>query len=301
MVERRRAGEPVAYITGQRAFWTIDLEVGPGALDPAPRQRDLDRRRGRAFRRHARARRGSSTSAPGRAPCCSPRSTNGRSATGLGIDASPVGSVLCPAQCRPARPGRPRRVPARRLGRRGSTSASTSSCATRPMSRPTPKPGPGSPNMNRPKRCSPGADGLDDYRRLAPQIGCLLAPRRTRRDRDRPRPGRQRRRLVRRRRCTVPTARARPCQPPARLAASAADSSRVRRKGLEYRRLPYTSGAGTGLHLQTIDALPATDPRRNRRAHALIGQRTAREGRLAQHLARAGHRDGTIASAEGRF
>jgi release factor glutamine methyltransferase len=35
-VERRRAGEPVAYITGQRAFWTIDLEVGPGALVPRP-------------------------------------------------------------------------------------------------------------------------------------------------------------------------------------------------------------------------------------------------------------------------
>ena len=36
MIERRAAGEPVAYITGQRAFWTIDLEVGPGALVPRP-------------------------------------------------------------------------------------------------------------------------------------------------------------------------------------------------------------------------------------------------------------------------
>ena len=36
MVERRCAGEPVAYITGQRAFWTIDLEVGPGVLIPRP-------------------------------------------------------------------------------------------------------------------------------------------------------------------------------------------------------------------------------------------------------------------------
>lgn len=35
-IERRRAGEPVAYITGNRAFWTIDLEVGPGALVPRP-------------------------------------------------------------------------------------------------------------------------------------------------------------------------------------------------------------------------------------------------------------------------
>ncbi|MEQ7874148.1 peptide chain release factor N(5)-glutamine methyltransferase [Sphingomonas sp. ASV193] len=36
MVERRASGEPIAYITGHRAFWTIDLEVGPGALIPRP-------------------------------------------------------------------------------------------------------------------------------------------------------------------------------------------------------------------------------------------------------------------------
>ena len=36
MVERRRKGEPVAYITGRRAFWNIDLHVGPGALVPRP-------------------------------------------------------------------------------------------------------------------------------------------------------------------------------------------------------------------------------------------------------------------------
>ena len=35
-VERRAQGEPVAYITGQRAFWTIDLAVGPGVLVPRP-------------------------------------------------------------------------------------------------------------------------------------------------------------------------------------------------------------------------------------------------------------------------
>jgi release factor glutamine methyltransferase len=36
LVERRLAHEPVAYITGRRAFWTIDLEVGPGVLIPRP-------------------------------------------------------------------------------------------------------------------------------------------------------------------------------------------------------------------------------------------------------------------------
>ena len=36
MIGRRQAGEPVAYITGRRAFWNIELHVGPGVLIPRP-------------------------------------------------------------------------------------------------------------------------------------------------------------------------------------------------------------------------------------------------------------------------
>ena len=36
MVGRRSDGEPVAYITGRRAFWNIELHVGPGVLVPRP-------------------------------------------------------------------------------------------------------------------------------------------------------------------------------------------------------------------------------------------------------------------------
>lgn len=36
MIERRTTGEPVAYITGRRAFWNIEVHVGPGALVPRP-------------------------------------------------------------------------------------------------------------------------------------------------------------------------------------------------------------------------------------------------------------------------
>src|SRR3954469_15535906 len=36
MLERRKQGEPVAYITGRRAFWNIELHVGPGVLVPRP-------------------------------------------------------------------------------------------------------------------------------------------------------------------------------------------------------------------------------------------------------------------------
>ena len=35
-VERRTAGEPVAYILGRRGFWRFDLEVTPGVLIPRP-------------------------------------------------------------------------------------------------------------------------------------------------------------------------------------------------------------------------------------------------------------------------
>jgi release factor glutamine methyltransferase len=36
MVDRRKTGEPIAYITGRRAFWNIELHVGPGVLVPRP-------------------------------------------------------------------------------------------------------------------------------------------------------------------------------------------------------------------------------------------------------------------------
>jgi release factor glutamine methyltransferase len=36
MLKRRLKGEPVAYITGRRAFWNIEIHVGPGVLIPRP-------------------------------------------------------------------------------------------------------------------------------------------------------------------------------------------------------------------------------------------------------------------------
>jgi len=41
LVERRHAHEPVAYITGRRAFWTIELDVGAGVLIPRPDSESL--------------------------------------------------------------------------------------------------------------------------------------------------------------------------------------------------------------------------------------------------------------------
>ncbi len=36
LVKRRAAREPVAYLTGTKAFWSLDFEVGPGVLIPRP-------------------------------------------------------------------------------------------------------------------------------------------------------------------------------------------------------------------------------------------------------------------------
>jgi len=36
LVARRVAGEPVAYLTGRRGFWTFDLDVTPATLIPRP-------------------------------------------------------------------------------------------------------------------------------------------------------------------------------------------------------------------------------------------------------------------------
>lgn len=36
LLERRRQGEPVAYLLGQRGFWSLDLQVEPSTLIPRP-------------------------------------------------------------------------------------------------------------------------------------------------------------------------------------------------------------------------------------------------------------------------
>ncbi|MBL3588564.1 MAG: peptide chain release factor N(5)-glutamine methyltransferase [gamma proteobacterium endosymbiont of Lamellibrachia anaximandri] len=36
LLERRRKGEPIAYITGRREFWSLELEVTPETLIPRP-------------------------------------------------------------------------------------------------------------------------------------------------------------------------------------------------------------------------------------------------------------------------
>ena len=41
LVVRRRAGEPVAYLTGHREFWSLDIQVTPAVLIPRPETETL--------------------------------------------------------------------------------------------------------------------------------------------------------------------------------------------------------------------------------------------------------------------
>src|SRR4030042_905919 len=41
LVIRRRAGEPVAYLTGHREFWSLDIRVTPAVLIPRPETETL--------------------------------------------------------------------------------------------------------------------------------------------------------------------------------------------------------------------------------------------------------------------
>lgn len=173
LVDRRAGGEPVAYLTGRRAFWTIELAVGPGALVPRPDSETLIEAAVAHF-----GKRGPATildlgTGPGTLLLAA--LDQWPEARGLGVDRSQGALEMAQAN-------------ARRLG-----------LADRASFRP------GDWTEGLENRfdlilCNPpyieagaelprdvaewephgalfaGADGLDDYRRLAPAIGNLLAP-----------------------------------------------------------------------------------------------------------------------------
>jgi len=172
-IERRRAGEPVAYITGQRGFWTIDLEVGPGALVPRPDSETLIAAAVEYFAGTA----GPSRildlgTGPGTLLLAAldewPR------ATGLGVDASDAALDYA-------------RRNAERLGMAVRTEFRVGNWAdglderfglilcNPPYVALEAETGPGVAEYEPAEALFAGPEGLDEYRRLAPEIGRLLA------------------------------------------------------------------------------------------------------------------------------
>ena len=166
MVARRAAGEPVAYITGQRAFWTIDLEVGPGALVPRPDSETLIVAAVEHF-----------AGTPGPATILDLGTGPGTlllaaldewpAATGIGVDASPI--ALSYAQRNADRLGLAGRA-ALQLGDWASGIARRFDLllCNPPYVATEAEVGPGVAEYEPAEALFAGADGLDDYRRLAP-------------------------------------------------------------------------------------------------------------------------------------
>lgn len=173
-VERRAKGEPVAYITGQRAFWTIDLAVGPGVLVPRPDSETLIVAAVEYF---------ADSAGPGRVldlgtgpgTLLLAALDEWPTAIGLGIDSSEA--ALYYAERNAARLGMADRATFR-LGNwaEGVEATFDLILCNPPYVAEGADTGPGVVEYEPHEALFAGPEGLDEYRRLAPQIGKLLAP-----------------------------------------------------------------------------------------------------------------------------
>lgn len=172
LVERRAAGEPVAYITGSREFWSLDLGVGPDVLIPRPDSETLVETAVDHF--------------AGRAPATVLDLGTGSgalllaalsqwpAATGVGIDASPT--ALATARANADRLGFGGRASIAAGGWAGTGAAfdlvlcnPPYVAATAPLPRDV-------ADWEPHEALFAGPDGLDCYREIAPLIGRQIAP-----------------------------------------------------------------------------------------------------------------------------
>ena len=173
-IERRARGEPVAYLTGQKAFWTIDLAVGPGALVPRPDSETLIVAAVEYFAGSTGPERVLDLgTGPGTLLLAAldewPR------AIGLGIDSSE--EALYYANRNAERLGMADRATFRRGNWAEGIEASFDLLLCNPpYVAEGAETGPGVADFEPAEALFAGGDGLDDYRRLAPDVGRLLAP-----------------------------------------------------------------------------------------------------------------------------
>ena len=170
---RRLSHEPLAYITGTRDFWTISLHVAPGVLIPRPDSETLIEAAVVHF----------GTAGPksvldlgtGSGALLLATLAEWPDAHGLGIDASPV--ALGIASDNADRLGMAHRA-ALRLGNWAEGVSDRFDLIL--CNPPYIETGADLPALVRDYEPAPalfaGADGLDDYRRIIPQLPALLAP-----------------------------------------------------------------------------------------------------------------------------
>ena len=172
LLQRRLAGEPIAYITGTRDFWTISLQVTPAVLIPRPDSETLIEAAVEHFAARAPSR--ILDLGTGSGALLLAALDQWGEATGLGIDISPA--ALDVAKANAARLG----LAARSAWRQGDWGEGVEERFDLILINP--------PYIARDVALSgdvlhepegalfAGAQGLDDYRRIAPMLPRLLAP-----------------------------------------------------------------------------------------------------------------------------
>jgi release factor glutamine methyltransferase len=175
LVERRAGGEPVAYITGRRGFWSIELAVGPGVLIPRPDSETLIEAACAHF---------SDVAAPlrildlgtGPGTLLLAALDQFRRATGLGIDASLA--ALDYARANAAALGLAERATFRAGDWAQGLDGPFDLILCNPPYIAADEPLPAEVGAFEPAGALfAGADGLDAYRTVVPQLPRLLAPR----------------------------------------------------------------------------------------------------------------------------
>ena len=174
LVDRRRSGEPVAYITGKRAFWNIELEVGPGALVPRPDSETLIAAAVEHFQRTAGPKRVLDLgTGPGTLLLAA--LDQWPKATGIGVDSSQ--EALAYARQNAERLGLANRAHFRRGDwAKGISEQFDLVLINPPYVAEGEELGPGVAEFEPAEALFAGDQGLAEYKRLAPELGRLIAP-----------------------------------------------------------------------------------------------------------------------------
>ncbi len=173
LLARRLAHEPIAYITGTRGFWTIELAVGPGVLVPRADSETLLDAAVDHFAKRPPVRILDLGTGPGTLLLAA--LAEWPAATGAGIDQSDV--ALGFARTNAATLGMAERASFVRGDWADGIDATFDLILANPPYIGTVEHLPREVAEHEPGAALfAGADGLADYRRLVPQLGALLAP-----------------------------------------------------------------------------------------------------------------------------